>query len=36
MEHVEKIRVSIQLNEEEIPVGELVNEGKNPTFEYIS
>lgn len=27
MEHVEKIRVSIQLNEEKIPVGELVSEG---------
>lgn len=34
MEHVEKIMVSIQLNEEEIPVGELVSEGKNIYFKY--
>ncbi len=34
MEHVEKIVVSIQLNEEEIPVGELVSEGKNIFFKY--
>lgn len=34
MEHVEKIVVSIQLNEEEIPVGELVNEGKKNYFKF--
>jgi len=34
MKHVEKITVSIQLNEEEIPVGELVGEGKNIYFKY--
>ncbi len=34
MENVEKIIVFIQFNEEEIPVGELVSEGKNIYFKY--
>ena len=34
MDHVKKIVVSIQFNEEEIEVGELVSEGKNIYFKY--
>lgn len=34
MEHVEKIIVSIQLNEEKIAVGELASDGKNIYFKY--
>lgn len=34
MEHIEKIIVSIQLNEEEIAVGELASDGKNIYFKY--
>jgi serine/threonine-protein kinase HipA len=34
MEGIEKIIVSIQLNEEEIAVGELVSDGKNIYFKY--
>lgn len=34
MEHIEKIIVSIQLNEEEIAVGELVSDAKNIYFKY--
>lgn len=34
MEHIEKLIVSIQLNEEEIEVGELVSDAKNIYFKY--
>lgn len=34
MQHIEKIIVSIQLNEEEIAVGELAKDGKNIYFKY--
>lgn len=34
MEHIEKIIVSIQLNEEDIAVGELVSDAKNIYFKY--
>ena len=34
MEHIEKIIVSIQLNEEEIEVGELASDAKNIYFKY--
>lgn len=34
MEHVEKIIVSIQLNEVEISVGELASDSKNIYFKY--